>query len=59
MLNLRQIEQYRSEGFLVLQDFFSEDALQVIDADIDALVDRLAVKLYERGKLKNLHRDKG
>lgn len=59
MLNQNQVEQYRDDGFLILADFFSEAELETVETEIDALVETLAVKLDKRGKLKDLHRDKG
>ncbi len=58
MLNQTQVDQYQENGYLILTDFFSEAELRAVEADVDLLVDTLALKLKSRGKLKNLHRDK-
>jgi hypothetical protein len=46
-----QLQQYRTDGFLIVRDLFTEAELQpVIDA-IDEKVDALAERLYASGKI--------
>ena len=59
MLTQSQEEQYRTNGYLLLPGFFSCEELDPVEADINRLVDNLARKLKNRGKLENLHSDKG
>ena len=58
MLTKTQIDQYQSEGYLLLTNFFEEAELNAVESDINGLVEELAAKLERRGKLKNTHQDK-
>lgn len=58
-LSEKQIRQFFEEGFTVVEDFFTAEELQACRDDIDAMVDNLANKLYDAGKIKNLHKEAG
>ncbi len=54
-LTTRQLEQYFSEGFLIVPDFFTQQELEPVMAEVNGLVDRLANRLYEAGRITNRH----
>lgn len=59
MLTPSQLAQYWDDGFLVVQDLFTDEELQpVIDA-INAKVNRLANKLYQLGKIEDRFEGEG
>jgi Phytanoyl-CoA dioxygenase (PhyH) len=54
-----QLQQYRTDGFLIVRDLFSDAELQpVIDA-IDEKVDALAERLYASGKITDKFENDG
>ncbi|XP_078491713.1 uncharacterized protein LOC144742356 [Ciona intestinalis] len=57
-LTQKQVDQYFENGFLVVKDFFPANRLNVVRDGVDKLVDKLAKKLYDAGKIKNMHEDK-
>lgn len=59
MLTPQQIEQYRSDGFLIVDNFFSDRELQPVIDEIEGLVDRVAAKLYDAGKIADRHENEG
>ena len=59
MLTQAQKKQYHQDGFVLLPDIFSADTLQLVIDEVNDLVEDLALDLEARGKLRNLHRDKG
>ncbi|XP_052220569.1 probable alpha-ketoglutarate-dependent hypophosphite dioxygenase [Dreissena polymorpha] len=54
-----QIQQYFDEGYTVVRDFFTPEELQPCRDAIADMVDQLAKKLHEAGKITNLHDDAG
>ncbi|MCW3052462.1 MAG: phytanoyl-CoA dioxygenase protein 1 isoform [Chthonomonadales bacterium] len=58
-LSTQQLQQFRQDGFVILPEFFSLDALQPVIAEIDGLVDRLAERLYAAGKITDRHAEAG
>uniref|UniRef100_H2ZMW8 Phytanoyl-CoA dioxygenase n=1 Tax=Ciona savignyi TaxID=51511 RepID=H2ZMW8_CIOSA len=57
-LTPQQLDDYFKKGFLVVKDFFPPGRLDVVRSGIDKLVDDLANKLCNAGKIKNKHEDK-
>jgi hypothetical protein len=54
-----QLQQYRTDGFLIVRDLFTDAELQpVIDA-IDEKVDALAERLYASGKISDKFENEG
>ena len=53
-----QIEQFKAEGFLVVEDALQDSDLQPVIDDYEALVDRLASRWLEEGRISQLHADK-
>lgn len=41
-----------SQGYVIVTDFFEKEDLQPLLKDLDVLVDNLAEKLYNAGKIK-------
>ncbi|XP_074644175.1 phytanoyl-CoA dioxygenase domain-containing protein 1 homolog [Tubulanus polymorphus] len=58
-LPLEKIQQFFDKGCIVVENFFTKDQLDACCRDIDKLVDDLAKKLYNAGKIKNLYEDLG
>lgn len=58
-LTNEQVKQFFDEGFLIVEDFFSQEQLQSCRNDIEAMVDDLAKKLYAAGKIQDLHEECG
>ena len=52
-----QIEQFRSEGYLVVEGALGDDDLQPVIDDYEALIDRLATRWHEEGKVSQLCAD--
>lgn len=50
-----QIRQYFENGYLVLNDFFTKEELEPCRKTTEKLVDDLARKLFEAGKIPDLH----
>lgn len=59
MLTDAQLRRYRNDGFLVVEDFFTDDELQPVIDEIDAMVDELAHRLRDAGKIPELYADAG
>ncbi|KAJ8308228.1 hypothetical protein KUTeg_013102 [Tegillarca granosa] len=53
------IRQFFKEGYMIVEDFFKREELDACREDIKNLVDDLAQKLYDAGKIKKLYRDSG
>lgn len=51
-LSDEQVQQYFSEGFLLVPEFFERSELEPIITAICELVDNLAEKLHSAGKIK-------
>nr|XP_039257237.1 uncharacterized protein LOC120333907 [Styela clava] len=58
-LTKKQLEEFFDRGFLVLEDFIDHKILDNIRNDIEKQVDDLAEKLFNAGRIKNKHEDKG
>ncbi|XP_064605127.1 uncharacterized protein LOC135470236 [Liolophura sinensis] len=54
-----QTAQYYKEGFLVVKEFFRKEELDPAREAINQLVDELAQKLFEAGKIKDLYESEG
>ena len=52
-----QIESYKEDGFLVIDDLFDPSELQVLYDDFNSVVDNWANFYYEQGQLTNLFND--
>lgn len=52
-----QVQQYFSEGFLLVPEFFEKSELEPIITAICELVDGLAEKLYSAGKIKDKYKN--
>lgn len=57
MLTQTQIDQYHTDGFLILDNIVSLDALQAVRDEVDGIVDGIAKRLYDAGKLNDLCAD--
>ncbi|XP_013406918.1 uncharacterized protein LOC106171228, partial [Lingula anatina] len=58
-LTAQQVKQFFEEGYVVVEDFFTHEELDACRDAVAGLVDDLAKKLYDGGKIKKLHRDQG
>ena len=59
-LTQEQLEQFFNQGFVIIHDFFdTEKELDPVQKDIENLVDQLANKLYNAGKIKCLYEEFG
>jgi hypothetical protein len=54
-----QLEQYQQDGFLILENFFSETELRPIEHAIDQRVDALAERLFASGKIQRKYEEEG
>lgn len=54
-----QLQKFFKEGFLIVENFFTQEQLQPCCNDIEEMVDTLAKKLYDAGKIKELHEECG
>ena len=54
-----QLRQFRDDGFVIVQDFFSQEQLQPVMQWVDRLVGELADRLYAAGKIQNKHEGEG
>ena len=52
-----QIESYKEDGFLVIDDLFDPSELQVLYDDFNSVVDNWANFYYKQGQLSNLFED--
>ena len=59
MLTQQQLEQYREDGFLIVESFFTEQDLQPVIDEIGGLVDRVAAPAGAAGRITDLHEDEG
>ncbi|XP_076099551.1 uncharacterized protein LOC143069006 isoform X2 [Mytilus galloprovincialis] len=53
------IRQFFEEGYLVVDEFFTRDELDACREDLKLMVEELAQKLHNAGKIKKLYRDYG
>ncbi|XP_013385576.1 uncharacterized protein LOC106155333 [Lingula anatina] len=58
-LTAQQVKQFFEEGYVVVEDFFTREELDACRDAVAGLVDDLAKKLYDGGKIKKLYRDQG
>ena len=54
-LNDEQVKRYLDDGFLIVEDVFTEKELQPVLDDFELMVDGWAVKLYKGGKIQDTH----
>lgn len=54
-----KIKQFFEEGYVEVEDFFTHDELDPCREDLKVLVDNLAQKLYNAGKIKKLYKEYG
>ena len=59
ILTEKELEQFFSEGYVIKHGLFSKDELQPAISEIETLVDNLANKLFQAGKIKDLCKDSG
>jgi ectoine hydroxylase-related dioxygenase (phytanoyl-CoA dioxygenase family) len=57
-LSRQQVAQYHEDGFLLVEDLFKPSELQPVMDEISGLVDDLAERLYQAGKIADRHADK-
>ena len=57
MLTSDQVESYKEDGFLVIDDLFDPSELQILYDDFNSVVDDWANVYYEQGRLFNLFKD--
>jgi hypothetical protein len=57
VLTKAQVEQYREDGFLIVEDYLTPAELRPVMDEIDGIVDDLADRLYDAGKIKDKHAD--
>lgn len=53
------IRQFFTEGFVVVEDFFKKEELDICKDAIKRLVEEVAQKLYKAGKIKKLYSELG
>ena len=58
MISKEQIEQYKEEGYTIVEDVFDKDELNPILNEFDEIVDDFAEKAFQAGKIQNKHDDK-
>ena len=54
-LSRAQVEQYFEDGFLIVEDLLTEADLRPVMAEIDGIVDDVANRLRDAGKIKDTH----
>ena len=57
-LTPQQLDHFFTEGFVIIEDFLDKHLLSEVKLELENQVDVLAQKLYDAGKIKNLHKDK-
>ena len=57
-LTNEQINHFFTEGFVIIEDFLDKNLLNEVKLELENQVDTLANKLFEAGKIQNLHQDK-
>ena len=57
-LSQDQLDHFFTEGFVIIEDFLDKNLLNEVKLELENQVDNLAHKLYDAGKIKNLHKDK-
>lgn len=58
-LSPQQLEQYFTDGYLIVPGLFTKSELDPLIAEIDTLVDNLANRLFKAGRITNLHNEAG
>ncbi|XP_013391128.1 phytanoyl-CoA dioxygenase 1 [Lingula anatina] len=58
-LTEEQLKFFFSEGYLVVDKFFTSEELEPVKHAVAALVDGVAMKLFNAGKIKNLYTEYG
>ncbi|KAK7094837.1 1-deoxypentalenic acid 11-beta-hydroxylase-like [Littorina saxatilis] len=54
-----EIKKFFEEGYIVVRDFFTREELEPCKRDIEVMVEELAQKLYNAGKVKSLYKEYG
>ncbi len=57
-LSQQQVERYFDEGFLVVEDVFTDADLQPVIDEFEQMVDEYATRLHAAGKIASTHADK-
>jgi phytanoyl-CoA hydroxylase len=57
VLTSSQLEQFQSEGYLILERYLSEADLQPVVEDLNAMVDPFARRLFAEGKIRALYEE--
>jgi len=58
-LTKSQLEQFWEDGFLLVKDVIDVKKLTPVEEELAGSVDEVANRLYNAGKIQNLHTDKG
>jgi hypothetical protein len=58
-LSNEEMKQFFDKGYVLVEDFFTREELDPCKDAINVLVDALAQKLYNGGKITNLYKDYG
>lgn len=58
-LSAEQIRQFYDEGYVIVEDYFTDEELQPCKDAISGLVEGLAQKLYDGGKIDKMYREFG
>ncbi|WAR03284.1 hypothetical protein MAR_009842 [Mya arenaria] len=54
-LPLEKVQEYFDQGFTVVEGFFTEEEIEPCRQSFARLIDNIAQKLYDTGKVKNLY----
>jgi Phytanoyl-CoA dioxygenase (PhyH) len=57
-LTSAQVERYFADGFLIVEDVFTPAELQPVMDEVGSIVDDLANRLFDAGKIADRHADK-
>ena len=55
MLNDSQIATFKEEGYLIIEDLFTEDDLRPVEDEFSAVVEAQAQQLYQAGRVSSLY----
>lgn len=56
-LSRAQMETFFEDGYLFLPDFYNADALSKCRSDTEGMIDKLATRLHNAGKINSLYKD--
>jgi len=58
-LTEEQLSAYKTDGFVLVHNVFTEEELRPVQNELADIVDKMAEKLYAAGKIADKHEDKG